>query len=115
VKRYEAINHFKMNTINSQDIAPDESVSQIDDVDFTWIATATAPSMHDISVSGVNTIASSNPTSVSAIGLPSEERYLLMNKDEVTVARARAILAVYPFKELFIISEIDQLDCSQGR
>jgi hypothetical protein len=74
-----------MNTNNSQDIAPYESVSQIDDVDITWLDTATGPSMLDISVSGVNTIASSNPTSVSMIGLPSEEHYLLMNKDEITV------------------------------
>jgi hypothetical protein len=42
--------------------------------------------MLDISVSDVITAASSNPASESAIGLPSEKRYLLINKDEMTVA-----------------------------
>jgi hypothetical protein len=89
-----------MKTINSQDIVPHESVSQIDDVDFTWVGISTGPSILDISASDAITAASSNPASKSVIGLPSEERYLLMNKDEVTVARARSILTVYCSKEL---------------
>ena len=84
-----------MKTINSQDIAPHESVSQIDDVDFTWVGIPTEPSSLDISASDLITAASSNPASERVIGLPSEERYLVMNKDEVTVARARSILTVH--------------------
>jgi len=84
-----------MKTVNSQDISPYESASQIDDVDFSWPDISTGPSILDISASDVITATSSNPGSECMIGLPSEERYLLMNKDEVTVARARSILTVH--------------------
>ena len=74
--------------------------------------TSTGPSILKISASDVITAASSNPVSEYAIGLPSEERYLLMNRDEMTVARARSILTVRCSKELLIITEINQLGCS---
>jgi hypothetical protein len=65
------------------------------------------PSTLDISASDAITAVSLNAASESVIGLPSEERYLLMNKDEVTVARARTILAVYCRKALLMIIEIN--------
>jgi hypothetical protein len=40
-----------MKTINSQDIASHESVSQIDDMDTTWMDISTGPLMLDISAS----------------------------------------------------------------
>ena len=90
----EAINQLEMNT-NSQDIMPHDSVSQIDDMNLAWVSTSTASSIFNTSAPDAITIASLKQGSVSGISLPSAERYLLMSKDEVTVARARHILAVY--------------------
>lgn len=72
--------------MNSQDIVQYEPVSQFDDVDVTWVGTSTGPSMLDMSATDAITGTSSNVASEYMVGLLSEERYLLMNKDEVTVA-----------------------------
>lgn len=73
-----------METIGSQDIGPDESVSQFNN-DLKSVATIASVS------------ASSNSVSVLGHrirGLPSEDRYMVMNKDEITVARMRSILPI---------------------
>ena len=107
------IEAVKQSEMNSQDIAQYESVSQFHDMDVTCIGISAESSMLNVSATDAITDVSSNVASEYMIGLPSEERYLLMNKDEVTVARARAILTVHYSKELLLIVGITQLGCSQ--
>jgi len=82
-----------MNNINSQDITPDESISQIDDVGLTWNEVPAGDTAFATSSHAITTI-SSNLISKTGISLPSESHYMVMTKDEVIIARSRNILSV---------------------